>query len=176
MLLGYHFSGECPYVYGYGGIETPKLNYVQIAENKIRDNFSENNFVALVYPKTDYSVEKELLAELDGLDEVDYSMGLSNVEAMDGYMLADKLTPRQFAELAGLDYDVPAPWYSSADIPGNSALRWRQNTLAFCWLVDASAMLMEWPPIRLRLLRTSPNMRPASTEHSPARRRSMWFC
>ena len=33
-------------------------------------------------------------------------MGMSIVEAMDGYMLADKLTPRQFAELSGLDYEL----------------------------------------------------------------------
>lgn len=112
MLLGYHFSGECPYAYGYGGIETPKLNYVQIAQNKITDNFGANNFVALVYPKADYSVEKKMLEELDSYDEVDYSMGLSNVEAMDGYMLADKLTPRQFAELAGLDYELAESVYA----------------------------------------------------------------
>ena len=113
MVLGYHFSTQCPYVYGYGEIETPKLNYVQIAENKINDNFGATNFVALVYPKTDYAVEKELLAELDGYDEVDSSMGLSNVEAMDGYMLADKLTPRQFAELAGLDYELAEAVYAA---------------------------------------------------------------
>ncbi|MDO5545056.1 MAG: MMPL family transporter [Eubacteriales bacterium] len=113
ILLGYHFSSQCPYVYGYGEIETPKLNYVQIAENKISDNFGADNFVALVYPKTDYTVEKELLAELDTYDEVDYSMGLSNVEAMDGYMLADKLTPRQFAELADLDYELAEAVYAA---------------------------------------------------------------
>ena len=113
MVLGYHFANQCPYVYGYGEIETPKLNYVQIAENKINDNFGATNFVALVYPKTDYAVEKELLAELDGYDEVDSSMGLSNVEAMDGYMLADKLTPRQFAELAGLDYELAEAVYAA---------------------------------------------------------------
>lgn len=113
MLLGYHFSGECPYAYGYGGIETPKLNYVQIAQNKITDNFGASNFVALVYPKTDYSVEKKMLEELDSYEEVDYSMGLSNVEAMDGYMLADKLTPRQFAELAGLDYELAEAVYGA---------------------------------------------------------------
>lgn len=113
MLLGYHFSGECPYAYGYGGIETPKLNYVQIAQNKITDNFGASNFVALVYPKSDYAVEKKMLEELDTYDEVDYSMGLSNVEAMDGYMLADKLTPRQFAELAGLDYELAEVVYGA---------------------------------------------------------------
>lgn len=113
MLLGYHFSGACPYAYGYGGIETPKLNYVQIAQNKITDNFGASNFVALVYPKADYSIEKKMLEELDSYDEVDYSMGLSNVEAMDGYMLADKLTPRQFAELAGLDYELAETVYAA---------------------------------------------------------------
>ena len=113
LLLGYHYSSRCPYVYGYGEIETPKLNYVQIAENKIDENFGANNFVALVYPKTDYAVERELLAELDTYDQVDSSMGLSNVEAMDGYMLADKLTPRQFAELADLDYELAEAVYAA---------------------------------------------------------------
>lgn len=106
VLLGYHLSGDCPYVYGYGDIETPKQNYVQIAENKIADNFGATNFVALVYPKADYEIEKKLISELDTYEEVDYSMGLSNVEAMEGYMLADKLIPRQLAELAGLDYEL----------------------------------------------------------------------
>ena len=113
LLLGYHYSSRCPYVYGYGEIETPKLNYVQIAQNKIDDNFGASNFVALVYPKTDYAVERGLLAELDTYKQVDSSMGLSNVEAMDGYMLADKLTPRQFAELADLDYELAEAVYAA---------------------------------------------------------------
>ena len=113
LLLGYHFSSQCPYVYGYGEIETPKLNYVQIAQNKIQDNFGATNFVALVYPKDDYETEKAMLAELDTYQEIDYTMGLSNVEAMDGYMLADKLNPRQFAELAGLDYELAQAVYAA---------------------------------------------------------------
>lgn len=113
LVAGYHFSSQCPYVYGYGEIETPKLNYVQIAENKIRDNFGATNFVALVYPKHDYVTEKAMLEELDNYEEIDYSMGLSNVEAMDGYMLADKLNPRQFAELAGLDYELAQAIYAA---------------------------------------------------------------
>ncbi len=113
ILLGCYYSNRCPYVYGYDEIETPKLNYVQIAENKIADNFSATNFVALVYPKDDYGIEKKLLAELDSYEEVDYSMGLSNVEAMDGYMLADKLIPRQLAELAGLDYELAQMVYAT---------------------------------------------------------------
>ena len=107
------FSGDCPYVYGYGEIETPKLNETQIAENMIADNFGMTNFVALVVPGSDYDAERKLLAELDEYEEVDYSMGLSNVEALDGYMLADKLTPRQFAELADMDYEVAQLLYAA---------------------------------------------------------------
>ena len=40
-------------------------------------------------------------------------MGLTNIEALDGYMLADKLTPRQFAELAGLDYEAAQVVYAA---------------------------------------------------------------
>lgn len=113
LLAGFHFSSNCPYVYGYGDIVTPKLNEVQIAENKINDNFGATNFVALVYPSSDYETEKAMLSELDTYSEIDYSMGLSNVEAMDGYMLADKLTPRQFAELADLDYELAQVVYTA---------------------------------------------------------------
>lgn len=113
MLLGFHFSADCPYVYGYGEIETPKQNYVQEADDMIASAFGATNFVAMVYPKTDYSVEAAMLEELDTYDEVDYSMGLSNVEAMDGYMLADRLTPRQFAELADLDYEAAQVVYAA---------------------------------------------------------------
>lgn len=113
IMMGIHFSNDCPYVYGYGEIETPKINYVQEAENMIADNFGATNFVALVYPKADYSTEKKLLAELDTYEEVDYSMGLSNLEAMDGYMLADRLTARQFAELADLDYELAQMLYAA---------------------------------------------------------------
>lgn len=89
------------------------LNQVQIAQNKINDTFGATNFVALVYPREDYERERQMLHQLDGYAQVDYSMGLSNVEAMDGYMLADKLTPRQFGELASLDYELAKVLYAA---------------------------------------------------------------
>ena len=106
IVVAFGFSNNCPYTYGYVGMTPPKLNDTLIAENMVTDNFGATNFVAVVVPKGDYETEKRFLAELDTYEEIDYSMGLSNVEAMDGYMLADKLTPRQFAELADLDYEL----------------------------------------------------------------------
>ena len=112
-LLGLHFSNECPYAYGYSSLTTPKLNASQIADNMVSDNFTSSNMLALVVPAGDYEKEAQLLEELESYDEIDYTMGLANIEAMDGYMLADKLTPRQFAELSGLDYEAAQLVYAA---------------------------------------------------------------
>ncbi len=112
-IAGYHFSSLCPYVYGYSTLTTPKLNESQIADNLIEDTFGSPNMAALVIPAGDYEKEAALLAELEGMDGVDYTMGLANAEAMDGYMLADRLTPRQFGELAGLDYETATVVYAA---------------------------------------------------------------
>lgn len=113
VVFAAHYSEDCPYVYGYDKIETPKLNDTQIAENMIKDNFTSSNLVALVIPAGDYEKERQILTDLDGRPEVDSTMGLVNIEAMDGYMLADLLTPRQFAELADLDYELAQTVYAA---------------------------------------------------------------
>lgn len=112
-LLGLHFSNKCPYAYGYSSLTTPKLNESQIADNMVADNFTSSNMLALIVPSGDYEKEAQLLEELESYDEIDYTMGLANVEAMDGYMLADALTPRQFSELSGLDYEVAQLVYAA---------------------------------------------------------------
>ena len=112
-VLGLHFSNNCPYAYGYSTLETPKLNETQIAQNMVEDHFGSSNMVALVVPAGDYETEARLLSDLEGYEQVDHTMGLANVEALDGYMLADKLTPRQFAELAGLDYEAAQLVYAA---------------------------------------------------------------
>ncbi len=100
------FSKKCPYVYGYETLKTPKLNSTQITANMINDTFGRNNFVALVVPAGDYGKERKILDELEKYSEVDHTQGLSNTEALGGYMLTDKLTPRQFAELTDVDYEL----------------------------------------------------------------------
>lgn len=106
LVIAYHYSNLCPYAYGDTGIETPKKNETQIAEEMIADHFSSSNFVAVVMPSGDYAAEKKLLDELETYEEVDETIGLSNSEAMNGYMLADKLSPRQFSELIDMDYEA----------------------------------------------------------------------
>lgn len=106
-------SMKCPYVYGYTKLTTPIQNDSQIAEQMIEDNFGKTNMVAVCVPSGNFEKEKQLLNELDSREEVDYTMGLPNIEAMDGYMLTDKLTPRQFSELLGLDYEMAQLLYAA---------------------------------------------------------------
>jgi len=112
-VVGFRLSSDCPYAYGYSLLTTPKLNETQIAENMIDDNFTSKNLMALIVPAGDYETERTILDRLDSLDEVDSTLGLSNVEAMGGYMLTDRLTPRQFSELTDLDYEVSEFLYAA---------------------------------------------------------------
>ncbi len=113
LIVACNLSGDCPYVYGYNNLETTKLNDMKIAEHMIEDNFTSAEMVALVVPAGDYEAEGDILAELIKYDEVESAMGLSNVEAMGGYVLSDSLTPREFAELADLDYELARIVYAA---------------------------------------------------------------
>ena len=113
ITAGFFLSSRCPYAYGYSLLTTPKQNESQIAQQMIDDTFTSTNMLALMVPAGDYDRERALLAELEQYDEVDHTMGLVNIEALDGYMLADSLTPRQFAELAGLDYETAQLVYAA---------------------------------------------------------------
>lgn len=106
-------SQFCPYAYGENGIETPKKNNTQIAQEMIDDNFSNKNMVALIVPSGSYEKEKSLIKELENMQEVDSCTGLANVEALDGYTLTDKITPRQFAEATDMDYEVGVILYTA---------------------------------------------------------------
>ena len=113
IVVAFPLSQKCPYAYGESSLETPVLNETQIAKNMIDDNFSSTNMLALMVPAGNYEKEAAILSELEQYDEVDSAMGIANIEAMDGYTLADQLTPREFAELAGLDYEMAQAVYAA---------------------------------------------------------------
>ena len=113
VVAGFLLSNQCPYVYGYSQIETARQNETQIAEQRVNETFGTQNIMALLVPKGDYASEKALLDRLESYDQVDYAMGLSNVEVTDGYTLTDALTPRQFSEMTDLDYDLVCLLYTA---------------------------------------------------------------
>ena len=113
IVAAFFISNKCNYVYGYSTVTPPIENKVQVADRMIKENFGSSNLVALMVPTGNYDAEKELINELSMRKEVDHCQGLANIEATGGYMLADKLTPRQFSELIGIDYEVAELIYAA---------------------------------------------------------------
>lgn len=107
------FANKCPYCYTYTDLTTPKQSTSQIAHQKIKGTFGSSTMVAIVVPSGNYDAEGKILSELEELPNVTKAVGLANQEAMDGYMLTDALTPRQFSELADMDYEVASLLYSA---------------------------------------------------------------
>ena len=107
-LLGGAFwlSSNCPYAYSFSDLKTAKMTDHQYAYFDIKDTFGASNMVALLVPSGNYESEARILEELNDCPEVKSTMGLSGIEAMDGYKLTDALNPRELSELIGLDYEV----------------------------------------------------------------------
>ena len=120
LILGFVFSNKCPYVYGYSTLTTYVESDSHKAERIIDETFGSTNTIAMLVPTGDYDTEGKLLRELEKMDEVDSVLGLANVEAMDGYVLTDKLTPRQFSELADVDIEVARLLYSAYAVDGET--------------------------------------------------------
>ena len=107
------FANLCPYCYTYTDLVTAKQSERQIAYQKIKNTFGSSNMVAVIVPSGDYESEGRILDELDACAEVKSTMGLANIEAMDGHMLTDAVTPRQLAEMADLDFEVAKALYGA---------------------------------------------------------------
>lgn len=112
-------ANKCPYCYSYTDLVTAKQSESQIAHQKIKNTFGVNNMVAVIVPTGDYDSERQLLKDLDSCAEVKSTQGLANIDAMDGYKLADALPPRQMSELAGLDYEVAEALYAAYAVDQN---------------------------------------------------------
>ena len=97
-------SRQCNYVYGNKSIITERRNEHQAAEDRVNGAFGKQNIMALLVPNGSPDKEKALLARLNSLEQVDYAMGLANIEAKNGYCLEDELTPRQFSEMMDVSY------------------------------------------------------------------------
>ena len=113
LVAAFILSSQCPYCYSYNDLRTAKMSERQQAYFKIKETFGTNNMVALIVPEGDYEAESSILKELEECPEVKSTMGLANIEIMDGYMLTDSMTPRQLSELIGLDYEVVQVLYSA---------------------------------------------------------------
>ena len=106
IIAAFILSSYCPYCYSFNDLETAKMTDSQTAYFKIKDTFGTSNMAAILVPSGDYEAESAVLSELSEYPEVKSTMGLAGIEAMDGYMLTDALTPRQLSELLDMDIEV----------------------------------------------------------------------
>lgn len=107
------WANKCPYCYSFTDLTTAKPSESQIAYQKIKSTFGTNNMVAVIIPSGNYKSEEALLLSLESCPEVKSAMGLANIEAMDGYTLTSALNPREFSELAGIEYELANLLYSA---------------------------------------------------------------
>ena len=112
FVVAFALAQNTPYVYGYTTLETFMQNDQQKVDALMEETFGSENYVAVVVPHGDYETEAQLIADIEARDDVDYAQGLANTEAMDGYVLTDTLTPREFSELLDLDYELAELLYT----------------------------------------------------------------
>jgi len=113
IIGGFILSNQCPYAYGFNDIKTSKMTENQTAYFQIKDTFGTSNMVAVVVPSGDYEAEAQILAELEDCPQVKSTMGLSGMDALGGYKLTEALNPREFSELADMDYEVVEVLYGA---------------------------------------------------------------
>lgn len=104
MVGGIYLSGQCEYCFSENVIDTGNPPEQRVALDRISETFGNQNLIALVVPRGDYEKEGKILNEIGSLPQINKAQGLANTEA-EGHMLTDKLKPRQFAELAGVDIE-----------------------------------------------------------------------
>lgn len=104
MVGGIYLSEQCEYCFSENVIDTGNPPEQRIALDRISETFGNQNLIALVVPRGDYEKEGKILNEIGSLPQINKAQGLANTEA-EGHMLTDKLKPRQFAELAGVDIE-----------------------------------------------------------------------
>ena len=113
IVIGFFLSNNCPYAYSYTNLTTITKNETQITKDMIKDTFGQTNVLAVLIPSGNYEKEQKLKAELEQFPEVDSVTGLASVEAIDGYLVGDKLTPREFSELTDIDIELVRLLYSA---------------------------------------------------------------
>ena len=107
VLIGaFYLSSNCPYVYSFTDLKSEKMTERQHAYFRIKDTFGVSNMAAVIVPSGNYEAEAKILEEFNACPEVKSTMGLSGIEAMNGYALTEALNPRELSELTGLDYEV----------------------------------------------------------------------
>ncbi|MDE6701433.1 MAG: MMPL family transporter, partial [Acetatifactor sp.] len=106
-------SGKAQYVYDVNTLDSKIMSDNKFSVSMVNQEFGVINTLAVLLPNGNYEKEAQVLRRLERMPEIDSCMGLSNIEAMDGYMLTEALSPREFSELIDLDVEVADLLYAA---------------------------------------------------------------
>ena len=106
LVFAFMKSNNCQYIYDTSSIVSAKKSESKVAQETIEETFGASNQLVVMVPKGDYESEHKVVKKLQNLDYVTSALALSNVSINDEYVLTDKLSPRQFSELVGIDREV----------------------------------------------------------------------
>lgn len=106
LVFAFMKSNNCQYIYDTSSIVSAKKSESKTAQETIEETFGASNQLVVMVPKGDYESEHKVVKKLQNLDYVTSALALSNVSINDEYVLTDKLSPRQFSELVGIDREV----------------------------------------------------------------------
>lgn len=120
LLISFYFSSKANYVYDVNTLESKIMSANKYSVSMVNREFGTVNQLAVLVPCGDYDKEGKALRMLSKLKEVDSCMGLANIEAMDGYILTQPLTPREFSELIEADVEVAKLLYTAYAIDNSN--------------------------------------------------------
>ena len=106
-------SNRCDYVFHTNDADFGNNPDWQLAEEKVSRTFGQKNTIAVLVPRGSYENEGKILREVADLEPVTTATGLANTEVEDDWVLTDEMTPRQFAELAGVDIELARLLYQA---------------------------------------------------------------
>lgn len=113
IIGGIYCSNQCDYVFSTNSTNSGNRPETRIAMDKINETFGYTNTIAVLVPRGNYDSEGAILRQVESLDHVTSATGLANIEVEDGRYLTDKMTPRQFSELAGVDIELARLLYQA---------------------------------------------------------------
>lgn len=107
FVCGY-LSNTSTYAYDQSSVESAKMNEYMTSKREISKNFDLDNLMAIVVPAGDYDSEAAILSEIQEIDNVASATGLANVTVDDDeqYVLTDRLTPQELADVTDMDIDT----------------------------------------------------------------------
>ena len=113
VVCGIYCSNRCDYVFSTNSTNSGNKPAYRIAMDKMDETFGYNNTIAVLVPRGDYDKEGAVLRRIQALPGVKSALGLANIQVEEGRMLTDKTSPRQFAELAGVDIELARLLYQA---------------------------------------------------------------